>query len=45
MTSAAQRMRDIRGRVRDYILYLLIAFAFLGAVFVVEGRWGHDAFV
>jgi len=31
--------------VRDYVLYVLIAFAFLGIVFVVEGNWGHDAFI
>lgn len=29
----------------DYVLYIGIAFAFLGMVFFVEGRWGHDAFI
>ena len=45
MTSHAQRAAHFRSRVRDYVLYVLIAFAFLGTVFVVEGRWGHDAFI
>jgi apolipoprotein N-acyltransferase len=45
MTSHAQRAAHIRSRVRDYVLYVLIAFAFLGMVFVVEGTWGHDAFI
>jgi len=31
--------------VRDYILYVLIAFGFLGIVFLIEGTWGHDAFI
>lgn len=46
MNSAAQpASHRLRGRVRDYVLYIAIAFAFLGAVFVVEGKWGHEAFI
>lgn len=46
MSSAAQSANHrLRGRVRDYVLYVAIAFAFLGAVFVVEGKWGHEAFI
>lgn len=45
MTSNTQRAAYVRGRVRDYILYVLIGFAFLGMVFVIEGEWGHDAFI
>jgi hypothetical protein len=45
MTSAAQRTNRIRSRVRDYVLYVLIAFAFLGITFVIEDKWGHDAFI
>ncbi|HEV2134550.1 MAG TPA: hypothetical protein VGR47_09805 [Terracidiphilus sp.] len=45
MTSQAPRAARIRSRVRDYVVYILIAFAFLGMVFLIEGRWGHDAFI
>jgi hypothetical protein len=46
MKSAAQpSSRRIRNRVRDYVLYVAIAFAFLAAVFAVESKWGHEAFI
>jgi hypothetical protein len=32
-------------RLRDYLLYIVITFAFLGMVFLIEGTWGHDAFI
>jgi len=46
MNSAAQPAgRRIRDRIRDYVLYVAIAFAFLAAVFAVEGKWGHEAYI
>jgi hypothetical protein len=45
MASHAQRAAYIRSRARDYILYVLIALALVGLALVVEGRWGHDAFI
>jgi apolipoprotein N-acyltransferase len=46
MNLAAQAANHrLRSRVRDYVLYVAIAFTFLGAVFVVEGKWGHEAFI
>jgi hypothetical protein len=45
MTSATQRTNRIRGRVRDYILYVLITVAFAGMVFMIQGRWGHEALI
>ena len=45
MISNTQRAAHIRSRVRDYVLYVAITFVFLGAVFVVEGKWGHEAFI
>jgi hypothetical protein len=35
----------IRGRVIDYVLYIAITFAFFAMVFVVQSKWGHDAFI
>jgi hypothetical protein len=49
MTSAAHHAPRIHHRVRNFLLYallcVLIAFAFIGITFVVEDRWGHDAFI
>lgn len=46
MNSAAQpASRRIRGRIRDYVLYVAIAFGFLAAVFAVESKWGHEVLI
>lgn len=45
MISTTQRANHIYSRVRDYFLYTVIAFAFLGMVFAVESKWGHEAFI
>lgn len=45
MISHIQRAGHIRSRVRDYVLYVAIAFAFLGAVFAVESERGHEALI
>ena len=49
MTSAARTTTRIRDRVRNSLFFVLlcvlVAFAFLGMAFVVEDRWGHDAFI
>lgn len=45
MISPARWAKHIRSRVWDYFLYTIIAFAFLGAVFAVENKWGHEVFI
>lgn len=45
MSTSARRVRRVRDRVRDYLLYIAIAFAFIGMVFFVQTRWGHDAYI
>jgi hypothetical protein len=47
MASATPTTSRIQHRMRSFLLVVcvsvLIAFAFLGVVFMVEGHWGHDA--
>jgi hypothetical protein len=43
--SRTHRVGRIRSRVIDYVLYIAITFAFFAMVFVVQGKWGHDAFI
>jgi hypothetical protein len=43
--SSARRVRVLRHRIRDYALYTVIAFAFVGMAFVIQGKWGHEAFI
>lgn len=49
MTSTAPMTSRSHHRVRNFLLLVfvgvLVAFAFLGIVFAVEDRWGHDAFI
>lgn len=49
MTSSDHTRGNSRHNVRNYLLIILlsfpIAFAFLAMVFVVEGRWGDEAFI
>ena len=45
MSTAAQREHRSRSRVLDYVLYIGIAFAFIGITFFVQAKWGHDAFI
>jgi hypothetical protein len=45
MTSSIGRTHHLRKRVIDYVLYLIVACAFFGMTFVIESKWGHDAFI
>jgi hypothetical protein len=40
-----QRRHLLRNRVRDYALCIAIAFLLIFGAFVVEDRWGHEAFI
>jgi hypothetical protein len=44
-SSRTHHARRVRSRVIDYALYLAITLAFLTMVFVVQGKWGPDAFI
>ena len=43
--SRTHRVRRVRSRVIDYALYISITLAFATMVLVIQGRWGHDAFI
>jgi len=43
--SRSHRAGRVRSRVIDYVLYISITFAFVTMVFVIQGKWGHDAFI
>jgi len=43
--SRSNRAGRVRSRVIDYVLYIAITFAFFAMVFVIQGKWGHDAFI
>jgi len=45
MNSDTQRATHIRSRIRDYVLYVVITFAFIGTGIVVDSKWGNDAFI
>jgi hypothetical protein len=46
MNPAAQSSsRRFRGPVVDYALYVAIAFAVVGAAFVVLSKWGDEAYI
>jgi hypothetical protein len=45
MHTATRKVHHLRNRVIDYVLYIAIAFAFIGTTFVVQTKWGHDAFI
>ena len=45
MTSGTQRNTHRRARLVDFSFYILIAIAFVAAIFIVEGRWGHEALI
>jgi hypothetical protein len=44
-SSNSRSAGHVRSRVIDYVLYIAITFAFLTMVFVVQGKWGHEAFI
>jgi hypothetical protein len=44
-SSSSHRSGRIRSRVIDYVLYLAITFAFIAMVFMVQNKWGHEAFI
>ena len=45
MESIAKSASHRRSRVKDYAVYVLITFAFLGGVFILESKWGHETFI
>ena len=48
MTATAQRVprsHRVRNALLFFLLCVLIAFVFIKITFVVEDRWGHDAFI
>lgn len=44
-SSRIHRADRIRSRVIDYVLYVAITFAFITPVFLIQDKWGHDAFI
>jgi hypothetical protein len=43
MSTVARSAHRNRSRVLDYLLNIVIAFAFIGITFFVQNKWCHDA--
>jgi hypothetical protein len=44
MFTPVSRAHNPRSRVIDYIVYIAIGFEFIFITFLVNSKWGHDAF-
>ena len=39
------RTRKFRNRLIDYVLYVGITFSFLAIGFLIQNKWGHEAYI